>query len=305
MSRSSGQTLLTFGFRLMPMDEDVDCATGTRTIVRVESRHPAGDPVDGRVPGAARALGAGMIGWWAIAAAQDVSVPEPPPPQPYEITVWGDSAVDKARDTIVHEIEALGYRVVRRRDGETVFRPRERWKGRITFLDDGTFTWGRPVVGFTPMPPAVYTDDPRYQSLDPDDPMITGAGPTVWILPSRARLETARVEVLDETRDEVDAYLAIKRRTVFEQSLLNLPDRLDALWTTGAPLEPGPPLATPEARRRAVLEFWATRADTPEGDRTSEAVEDWLGAVVETGPAPITPEERAEFSARRPDRQLP
>lgn len=31
-----GTTSLTFGFRVMPMDEDVDNATGTRTIVRVD-----------------------------------------------------------------------------------------------------------------------------------------------------------------------------------------------------------------------------------------------------------------------------
>ena len=31
-----GESSLTFGFRLMPIDEDVDCATGTRTIVRVD-----------------------------------------------------------------------------------------------------------------------------------------------------------------------------------------------------------------------------------------------------------------------------
>lgn len=31
-----GRTSLTFGLRCLPMDEDVDCATGTRTIVRVD-----------------------------------------------------------------------------------------------------------------------------------------------------------------------------------------------------------------------------------------------------------------------------
>ena len=31
-----GTTSLTFAFRLMPMDQDVDCAVGTRTIVRVD-----------------------------------------------------------------------------------------------------------------------------------------------------------------------------------------------------------------------------------------------------------------------------
>lgn len=32
-----GRTSLTFGFRLMPMDEDIDCAIGTRTVVRIDS----------------------------------------------------------------------------------------------------------------------------------------------------------------------------------------------------------------------------------------------------------------------------
>ena len=37
-----GRTSLTFGFRIMPLDEDLEHATGTRTIVRVdpESRRP-------------------------------------------------------------------------------------------------------------------------------------------------------------------------------------------------------------------------------------------------------------------------
>lgn len=33
-----GRTSLTFGFRLMPMDEDRDCARGTRTVVRVDPK---------------------------------------------------------------------------------------------------------------------------------------------------------------------------------------------------------------------------------------------------------------------------
>lgn len=33
-----GRTSLTFGFSVMPMDEDVDCAKGTRVIVRVDAQ---------------------------------------------------------------------------------------------------------------------------------------------------------------------------------------------------------------------------------------------------------------------------
>jgi acyl-CoA thioester hydrolase len=34
-----GRTSLTFGFRLMPLDEDREFATGTRTVVRVDPEH--------------------------------------------------------------------------------------------------------------------------------------------------------------------------------------------------------------------------------------------------------------------------
>ncbi len=37
--KSLGRTSLTFSFRVMPLDEDLDHATGTRTIVRVDPVH--------------------------------------------------------------------------------------------------------------------------------------------------------------------------------------------------------------------------------------------------------------------------
>lgn len=39
-----GRTSLTFGFRLMPLDRDVDCAVGTRTIVRVDPQTQRPEP---------------------------------------------------------------------------------------------------------------------------------------------------------------------------------------------------------------------------------------------------------------------
>ena len=33
-----GTTSLRFGFCVMPMDQDLDCATGSRTIVRVDTK---------------------------------------------------------------------------------------------------------------------------------------------------------------------------------------------------------------------------------------------------------------------------
>ena len=39
-----GRTSLTFGFALLPMDEDIDYATGTRVVVRVDAKTRAPTP---------------------------------------------------------------------------------------------------------------------------------------------------------------------------------------------------------------------------------------------------------------------
>jgi hypothetical protein len=260
----------------------------------------------------------GVVIWLAVAAAQDAPapVPDPPPePAPYEITVWGDLAVKQARDTIVREIEGHGWRVVRRGDGETVFRTRPRWKGKITLTDEGALTFDQPLVVLAPTPVEQYTQDPRYEDVTTPDPLRdvpagTGAalGPVPVLTvqtPTKRKLQFEREALARDVADEIEAFLVIKRRTAFEDALLGLPDRLDALWTDGTPIEPGPVLPTPEARRRAVLEYRSTRTDTPEGRRTAEVTDDWLAAVVQSSPHPITPAERAEFDARTPDRPLP
>jgi hypothetical protein len=244
-----------------------------------------------------------LLGW---ARAQE-PVPEPVPetevpPASEEVVVWGRLAVDKARDALVQQFEGLGYRVVRRRDGRTIFRGQD---GKITLLPSGELVFGAAPPRFVDQPPESYTKDPRYEDLDPD-PMVQGAGVSV-AFPGGPKLQTRRDEILRETRDELDAYVAVMRRTAFEEMLQALPERLDLLWKEGVPLEPGDAvLPTPEARRRAVLEHWATRVETPEGQRTCAAIEAWLSSVIEASQTPITEAERQEFEPRRKDgRELP
>lgn len=235
-----------------------------------------------------------MIAWVAAALAQE---PEPAR-EPFEIVVWGRFAVDKARDDIVRAMEALGWSVRRREADRVVFSPPHAWMGRAELLDDGTFAFGRPALGFAPFPAEVLEAEQR----DPPDlhaPEPASGGVTFWVLPSDRKLAPGREQVLRETRDEVDLYVAILRRTAFEETLQALPDRLDALWTQGTPLEAGPILATPDERRRAVLAYWASRAESWEGGRVAAAVGVWLAETVQTSDHPVTPAEREEF--RRDD----
>lgn len=214
--------------------------------------------------------------------------------------MWGELAIARARDDIAQQMETLGYRIVRKQDGRIIFRgPR-----KVTLLPSGTLLFSAAGPRLIEAPPESTTRDPRYESLDPGP--MTGGGLTITA-PGGRKAEVERVRVLDETRDEIENYIAILRRTAFEEMLAALPERLDRLWTEGVPLAPNAPaLPTPEARRRAVLDLWATRTETPEGRRAAAAIEAWLSSTVQTSETPITDAERAEFEARRSDaRTLP
>ena len=246
--------------------------------------------------------------WWLAAAALAQDPPPPDPAAELEITVWGELAVLKARDEITAELEALGWRP-RRRPGRTVFKGPKGWMGAAIVDDDGTLSFRAPVLGFAPRPSEEWAYDPRQDEISagPNDLRTeVGLGPTFQIGASRRKLAPVRAEVVRAIEDELENYRGVLRRTAFEEQLRALPDRLDLLWREGVPLQPGASLASAEARRLAVLEHWATRADTSEGRRVAGAIEAWLDAVVQESEHPITAEERARFEAMRgDDRTLP
>lgn len=225
---------------------------------------------------------------------------DPAPPPTEEIVVWGDLAIAKARDGITRQMEDLGYRVARKQDGRIVFRG----PNKVTLLPSGALLFAASGPRLVETPPEGYSRDPRYQSIDPGP--MSGGGLSV-AMPGGRKVDAQQTKVLDETRDEIEAYISVVRRTEFENMLAQLPDRLDRLWSDGTPIDPNKPaLATPAERRRVALELWATRTETPEGQRAAAAIEAWLSAVVQSSPDPITDAERSEFNARRTDgRTLP
>jgi hypothetical protein len=105
-----------------------------------------------------------------------------------------------------------------------------------------------------------------------------------------------------DTAAEIAAYQKVVFATAEAEQIERIPTRLDALWTAGVPLEGTAPLPDAAARTQAILDFWATRTDTPEGLHMSKAVEAWLKANT---PA-FTEDQRKAAEAKREDaRKLP
>jgi hypothetical protein len=219
---------------------------------------------------------------------------------PYEIVVWGELAIRQARSDLVRSMEELGWRAAGPgRDGDLVFRPPRSWMGRGRFTREGSLIFGRPVLAFGGVA-ASPTADASDGALD----RTYASGSTqakLWVLPARRLTDRVQAAVADQVAPQVEAYQAILRASRFQDALALLPQRLDALWRSGDPLVPGVTLETPEQRRAAVLDLWATRGDTPEGLEIAEAIETWLRETVQPTAHPVTPAERVEAEERRHD----
>jgi hypothetical protein len=251
-----------------------------------------------------------LLTTWAFAQGAPPAPTPPPAPTDEEIVVYGQLAIDKARDAIVAQMEGLGYRPVDRGDN-IVFRPPKSWMGKAILHDDGRITFTRPLLALQGAEYMGSLSRDLEENVNVSRDGATGAGGVaVTVVPEKKKLETVRLRVEQAVQDELDHYVTVVRGTALQELLATLPDRLDATWTTGAPIQasavPRAPLDTPEARRQAILEFWASRTDTDAGHKVCKAVEAWMSATIQESEHPITDEERARYEARRSDgRTLP
>lgn len=234
----------------------------------------------------------------------------------YEVRVYGPDAVVQARKAVVREMEALGWLLVDRRDGVMIFRGPRGWMGRALINGDGSLAFTTPTALLQGgSPEAVQAargpsaqrlltvgqmSQGRFPGLDtPTDAAATGLEPdavsvTIATGPGRAKAEGVQDDVVVGIDGALDRYREAMQETAFQARLEEVSGRLDALWELGEPLEPGGPRIEDVAARRAVaLDYWASRADTPEGQRVCEVVERWLVEVVMASDAPVTTEETA------------
>jgi hypothetical protein len=260
----------------------------------------------------------------AVGAAPPVVAPAQtlgPDDYDEEVIVWGEHAVRQARAAIVRKMEDLGWRA-REKDGATLFKPPESWLGKAWLYRDGSLAFGDPVIALDSVGGKAHTYDPGA-SIGPEDAAATAGSMDVglttadmqldpdpglssqavvrgsfYVLPSGRVLAGRHAEIQAAVEPDLRRYRAVLWETEVRLQLEALADRLDALWASGAPLDGGDPISGQDARRRAALDFWATRADTVEGEQVAQAARIWLRETVMDSDFPVTAEEEAEFEAR-------
>lgn len=178
---------------------------------------------------------------------------EPPDPTVDEVVlVEARSQVERLRAALQARLVEIGYREGVRRGDRVVFRPAEPIMPVVTLLDDGTLKVQE--SGYVQMP------DGQWRSIS-----------VRKMAPRRARVMEAIWPDLVALRE------AMALASVYESVWTELPDRLDALWHEGAPLDGSAErYAYPEERVSAMAEHWRTRTCEPAGEAVRAAIERYL-----------------------------
>jgi len=224
--------------------------------------------------------------------ATDTPAPSGDPHQAgEELTIYGDAEVARRRDELDEAIHGFGYKAGKRKGDLTIYRPETPWKPTIVLQDDGLVVLQRSPVRWVAPGRA---DNPANQlwCIPPFTLMCIRIGGQIV---ATTKLDYQKGRVMDQIHDPSEAWRsAIANRATMARVDQELPAHLEATWKTGAPLEPsGPTLADPAARRVAILSFWASRADTPEGELVAQVAADFLSLEIQAGPDPVTAEELA------------
>lgn len=267
-----------------------------------------------------------VIGAWSVARADDppdddpdapepaaepAAAPEPaaepapapkPAPAPYEVIVYGELEVAKARQAIVDRLAELGYDTeVLDRGNKTVYRHDNAWYGEVVLYDDG---W----VQVKRQPLRV---EGRQMPWAKRNTPVAWAGCLIWpwlclrstgATYGERKWRSRETATVDGIAPKVLVYGDKVADLATSRTIDTLPDRLTALWERGTPLDDAhAPLATYDRRRRALYEYWVTRTDTSWGWAVREAVEAFCRAIVQTSDHPFTPNELQALAAENPE----
>lgn len=234
-----------------------------------------------------------MIGLWLALARAD----EPQPRTSEEVTIYGEILVEQARRAVDRELRDAGYDEVLQREGRTIYRHSAPHMGQVVIDEEGWMRFARQPVR---------VEAPGFGIVGDGSP-VAWVGCVIWSplcvrpggqLVSRRRLQGAEWKVVGRVHDDVETWNERIADLATERKVDGLPERLDALWTHGTPLEPGQPvLVTPAARRQALLAYWSTRTETPWGEAVRASVEAFCRAVVQRSDYPFTDMEIAAFNA--------
>jgi len=215
-----------------------------------------------------------------------------------EIVVYGKLRVDQAREKVVEDLKNLGYTKLIEKDGAIVMRHESPWRGDVWLHDDGWMRIRRQPVRLE-APPIFLGKKNSVGAW-----MGCVLYPFICVRPGGQVVSTRKFQAV-ETRTaaavegDVSEWGDRVADLAIETKADALPDRLQALWDEGQPLEPGQPvLVSASQRKAAILRYWETRTDNEWGETMRRVVEGFVRAEVQHSDDPFTSGEIRKFNRR-------
>jgi hypothetical protein len=177
---------------------------------------------------------------------------------------------EKARKQLENRLAQLGWTEAKPIGGGVRYKTDKPVQPWVEIYDDG-----RVVVqkkGFVGTPQG---------TLQPGQSMI----PVV----SERKLRKKRTKLMEDIWYEVTEWRQARIRVAFQEQLgERLPDQLTAVWEDGVPMYGEGSLDNAVARRKELLDYWATRACSPDGEAARDVVRTFIARVVQESPHPAT-----------------
>jgi hypothetical protein len=208
-----------------------------------------------------------------------------------EITVYGEAEILRRRGEVIQNLRHLGYREARRKDGRIVMVSKIPYRPSVILDDDAWMQVKRSPVRIDPPGDSNW----RYLWCLPPFTVTAACIQVGGQVIGRRKLAPFKADVVRATRYEMREWQNAVVANAMEQRLnQELPDMLDATWTTGRPMgNDGPFLKEYSDRRSAIFAFWASRSCVPEGEQVREVVSTFIDAQIQTSAHPASAEERA------------
>lgn len=205
-----------------------------------------------------------------------------------EIIVYGQKEVARRRKILEQNLQKNGYRDGKRKGDKVVYRPETIWKPSVFVYDSGWVELKKTPPRFEPWVKGHKDNKWRYLScVPPFTPMCVRAGG--WLITKR-RAQHSKTEVIDQHIYDIQFWQeAVIGVGIRERLEVNLPDQLDMIWSAKKPFA---------EKRKEIIELWATRTCTTEGNAAAEVIAAFLAYEVQESEHPLTSEELAEARKR-------
>ncbi len=202
-----------------------------------------------------------------------------------EIIVFGELLVQQARQEVIDDLKRQGFNRIKKKNGVIIMKNDTVYKGKVVLHEDGWMVHKRQ----------------GFRAETPDSWFKENAPPLSWmpcitqpnqcfraggIVISPRKLQHIKTKTHRAVGEDLATLSDRVADLSVDRTVNDLPERLEACWERGEPLDGDVLLATDAERLEHIVAFLESRSTNPWGERVRQATQAYIRGVIqhEVGP---------------------